>query len=379
MRGWRNRLKGYYIFFEKLKEGEGVSNKVLMQLEEFRKYFDITLIESPEKNGKRTFFEKLEIVLPFHQIKRIDYQAAFNKLNNPDFVYIRRTTLDIGFYNFLKNIRKSFPNCKIIIEIFTYPYDVDEFGFHRGKSFLYYYKDVFYRNRLKNIIDRVVTYTDDKQIFGIETIQTINGTNLNTLEVIPHKSIDNKIHLLSCAFFQRHHGYERILRGLKKYYKSGGKKDICIDFVGEGFEIQKYKKLSSCKELENRVFYHGKKKGTELDFYYSIADIALSSFAMHSLKLKTSSALKTREYMAKGIPFIAGSKTDVMIKNYCPYYLEFPADNSPIDINKVIEFYEKIENDREKGINVGEVLHSFAKEHCSMEKSLSPIISYIKG
>lgn len=370
-------MKGYYIFFDKLKTGEGVSSKIQMQMEEFKKYFEIKLIESPESDIPRSFYEKMEMILPFHRIKRIDYNLIVSQLNEPDFLYIRRITADIAFYNFLKTVKDKFPKCRIIIEIFTYPYDVDEFGFHRGKNFLYFYKDLYYRYKLKNFVDRFVTYTDDSTIFGVKTICTVNGTNLDKINVVPHCKIDNKIHLISCAFFQRHHGYERILKGLKKYYKNNGQYDIFIDFIGEGHEIPKYKKISSCKELQNHVAFHGLKKGNELDYFYSIADIAMSSFCMHSLRLKSSSALKTREYMAKGLPFIAGSKTDVMIKNECPYYFEFSANNKPVDINKIIEFYEKIETDRKNGVDIAGFLHNFANEHCSMEKSMAPIIDYI--
>lgn len=371
-------MKGYYVFFEELKEGEGVTNKVLMQVEEFKRYYDITLIEAPETKGNRSLCEKIEMILPFHKIKRIDYNEVYNKIKVPDFLYIRRTTADIGFYSFLKRIKTKYPNCKIIIEIFTYPYDIDEFGFHRGKAFLYFYKDLYYRNKLKKVVDRFVTYTDDEMIFGVKTIQTVNGTNLDKIHIVPHKKIDDKIHLLSCAFFQKHHGYERILRGLKKYYRNNGTREICVDFVGEGFEIEKYKKISSCHELKDRVYFHGLKKGDELEYFYSIADIAMSSFSMHSLKLKSSSALKTRDYMARGIPFIAGSKTDVMIHNECPYYLEFPANNSSVNIEKIVEFYEKISTDKKQGIDVAKYLHLFANEHCSMEKSMAPIIDYLQ-
>lgn len=372
-------MKGYYIFFDKLKVGDGVSNKVLMQIEEFKKYTDITLIEASESNCERNIFGKIEKFLPFRKVRCIDYDEIYKRIIEPDFLYIRRTTADIGYYNFLKKMRDENPSCKIIIEIFTYPYDVDEFGFHRGKTFLYFYKELYYRNKLKKIVDRFVTYTDDETIFGVKTIQTVNGTNLDKIHIVPHKKIDDRIHLLACAFFQRHHGYERVLKGLKKYYKNNGGRDICVDFVGEGPEISKYKKIASCKELKSHVFFHGLRKNSELDYYYSIADIALSSFAMHSLRLKTSSALKTREYMAKGIPFIAGSKTDVMIHNRCLYYLEFSADNFPIDINKIVEFYDKIENDRNKKIDIADVLHSFANDYCSMEKSLAPVINYINN
>lgn len=374
---YMTRKKGYYIYFAELKAGEGVSNKIKMQLKEFSKYYDIELIQC--KNFSRNIVQKILSTLPFQSNGLVDYSNILSSIQEPDFIYIRRTFADKEYLKLIKTLRKTYPSCKIIIEIFTYPYDKDDFGLHRKLTFLYYPREVFYRRKLKKYIDRFVTYSDDSEIFGVKTIKTVNGIDAQKYSAIQHEPIDSKIHLLACAFFQKHHGYERILIGLKNYYKMGEKKDYIIDFVGIGPELKKYKKISNCKELTEHVKFYGKKSGKELDNFYTFTDIGLSSFSMHKLNISVSSALKTREYLTRGIPFIAGSKTDVMLENKCPYYLEFPANDSPVDFNIIDTFYDKIEEDRKKGVDIPGFLHSFAEDHCTMEKSMEPVIQFINS
>ena len=55
------------------------------------------------------------------------------------------------------------------------------------------------------------------------------------------------------------------------------------------------------------------------------------------------SALKTKEYIAKGIPFIYGWQESVL-QNF-KYGLHFELCEDPIDIDKVIDFYDTLPKD----------------------------------
>ena len=97
--------KGYYIHFQG-RESIGVSKKIDMQL------------RAPD----RSLVQRVFGLFPTASIAR-DYDEALKKLDSPDFIYVRRTVADRAYLTFWESVKERYPACKIIIEIFTYPYD----------------------------------------------------------------------------------------------------------------------------------------------------------------------------------------------------------------------------------------------------------------
>ena len=90
--------KGYYIHFEG-RQSIGVSKKIDMQIEEFRNYFQVYELEV--LNIHRTLMQRLVGLLPFESISH-NYKEVFDKIDNPDFLYIRRTVADKAYLDFWK-------------------------------------------------------------------------------------------------------------------------------------------------------------------------------------------------------------------------------------------------------------------------------------
>ena len=67
-------------------------------------------------------------------------------------------------------------------------------------------------------------------------------------------------------------------------------------------------------------------------------------FLSHRIGLSESPTLKVREYCARGIPWIIACK-DPDFPDDFPYILRVPPDESPIDIDPVIDFAQKICSD----------------------------------
>ena len=70
-------------------------------------------------------------------------------------------------------------NIRTVIEIPTYPYEAEGRTSLRGR--VIQVLDKIFRKKLKKYVDRIVTYSDDKMIFGIKTINTINGIFINII------------------------------------------------------------------------------------------------------------------------------------------------------------------------------------------------------
>lgn len=365
---------GYYIHFEG-RASVGISKKLDMQIEEFGKYFDIHELEV--ETVKRNIFQRVVGLLPTMSIKR-NYEEALEKLDHPDFIYVRRNVADRAYLNFWKEIKQRYPKCKIIIEIFTYPYDKDDFG--KWNAWPFYIKEIIYRPRLKKYVDRFVTYSDDKEIFGIPTIITTNGIVVEKVKIVKGSYTENVITLIGVAYMQRHHGYERLIQGLREYYQTGEHKyKVKLLLIGDGPEKPRYQKMTEKYQLQEYVKFYPTMSGEKLDEMYDISDIALASFGMYKLGIyEKLGALKTRECLAKGMPLITGCEIEGLEEDY-KYVKNFPNNDQVVNIEEIVDFFEGIKAKDTNKETVAHTIREYATEHVSMRSVMEPIVSYIES
>lgn len=365
--------KGYYIHFEG-RESIGVSKKIDMQLEEFQKYYDMRELEVV--TPVRSLPERLLGLFPTMSIRR-EYERALEQLEQPDFLYVRRTVADRAYLHFWKKIKEKFPHCKIIIEIFSYPYDKDDFG--KWNAWPFYFKELLYRPRLKRYVDRFVTYSEDREIFGIPTLLSTNGIDVERVRQISGRFTEKKLSMIAVAFMQRHHGYERIIEGMRQYYAkaSSGDYQVELHLVGDGPEKPMYQELVEKYHLEEHVHFYPTLTGQELDALYDASDLALVSFGMYKVGyFGKMMALKSRECLAKGMPLLTGCAIDVLEEDY-PYAKTFPNDESVVSIEEVIAFFEQIRRSVKDKKALSDWIRQFAWEHVSMEAVMRPVVDYI--
>ena len=84
------------------------------------------------------------------------------------------------------------------------------------------------------------------------------------------------------------------------------------------------------------------------------------------------STLKGKEYLAKGLPIISGVKTELDHMDF-PYYLRVPADDTPLDFARVIQFYHEI-YDRKSEAEVAEEIRDFCRLHFEFRQTFQPVL-----
>ncbi|MBP3683830.1 MAG: glycosyltransferase [Oscillospiraceae bacterium] len=371
-------MKGYYIHESCMANGRMVIPGVQKKITE-------------QENMLATFFEVKDITLEMKYtegiskvLKRIpfgpdvfDWNTTIKQIKKPDFLYIRRLlACDRGFYRSLQRLKQIYPNLKILLEVPTYPYDKETYS--KIKNISMFPEEVFYRNRLHRVVDRIITYSDDKEIFGIPTISIQNGVDVKNQPIRKEKIDKSEIHMLAVASFQRAHGYERIIKGLSEYYKNGGTRKIVMDMVGSGYELDLYKKMTESLKLQEHVLFWGPKYGDELNSFFDCADIGLAPFGFYKHGIEVSSALKLREYLARGLPVVAGSKQDLFTEETFPYYLEFPNNDSVVEITKIIAFYDRVYHSDETYEMVIQNIRTYAEENVTWKKTMAPIIEFLQ-
>lgn len=364
--------KGYYIYCKGNTEFVGVEKKINDQIRALNISLNCQKIVLYREEYQ--LFKSIIWRLPFGSFGR-RYDQVWEQIENPDYFYIRFILVDRKFLRFIKELRARFPKCKIIIEVPTYPY-IHEW--RSAPSMLpFYLKDMWHSRKLKKYVDRIVTFSDDNMIFGIPTIRIMNGIWMDSIEVSCKSDNGDIIVLLAVAQFQPSHGYERCIHGLANYYNNGGRRMIELHMVGYGGELSFYQNLVKKLHLESYVFFHGKKTRDELEQFYAMTDIALGVFGAYKNKIFKISALKTREYLAYGLPIISGCREDVFDNSNVDFYYVFPNEDSPIDMEKVICFYDQLYKSDENRQDVANRIRDFANETIDMKITMGPIIDYL--
>ncbi len=365
--------RGYYIHFD-ARKSVGVSKKIDMQMRALSNEF--CMEEIPIAAIPRNLIWRIIGLFPFASVPR-KYEDAWKQIVAPDFVYVRRTVADFSYMSFLRQLKKKYPNCKVIVEIFTYPYDRDDFW--KWNAWPFYIKEILNRKKYRICADRFVTYSGDKEIFGVTAIRTTNGVDTDRIKMSVGNYHRDRITIIGVAYMQRQHGYERIIRGLKDYYKKQNiRKEVYLCLVGDGPEKKYYQKLARQYNLLDHVQFYSTVIGKELDELYDQADIALASFGFYKAGVYFSnSSLKAYECLAKGLPFATGCSISGIDEN-CPYMFLFPNDKSVVDISQVVTRFENlIEKFGKDKSELAREIREYAETNFSMEKVMKPIIDYI--
>lgn len=372
--------RGVYISAQAGESFTGVEKKIRMQIKVFSEHFQMerVLLKKEETSPVKSILWRA----PFGSYGR-NYEKAFDELKTIgkiDFFYIRQFLLDRRGLSFYQRIRKEYPNCKIVVELPTYPYKGEVI--HNKTMWPFYYKDRIRLKKAGRLINRYAAVTWGQPIAGVPAIGISNGIIVDDIELPACQKEEDEnnheIHLLAVAQMQKHHGYERLINGLYEYYQDGGDRNIVMDFVGDGGEKPLYEELVNRYQIGDHVIFHGKKNVEELKLFYEGADIGLGSFGFYKIHLTTSSVLKMREYLAYGLPVISGCKED-FIKDgeTCQYYRQFPNDPSSVDMKEVLSFYDNVRQNKSK-VQIRNEIHQYAKEHVDMAVVMKPVIDYLE-
>lgn len=386
----------YLVYFDLFDTSSiGIRKKVLWQFKAMEKQgFEIEL--AYRKEDKLIFINTAEAVLKEYNISGLWYRSSIYKSlkillshNVYDVVYIRTPGfVDPAFYKTLNLFKRK--GIDVYLEMPTYPI---------GKEYIMYCKQLFKNRKIKRLIFQIigglihkllsrkikkfvsyiVTFMSYKKIWGIDVIEIENGVTIEDIPIVT-KSIErttdaDNLVLLGVANVDVWHGYDRVLHGLANYYQSDQRsnmRNIKFYIVGEGREIENLKLLSSKLSLEGNVCFCGMRSGKELDNLFDKADLGISSLGMHRIGVLQGSTLKTKEYCARGIPFVYAYNEKQIPEDFT-YALKIPHNEEALNMNTVMNFLERIAE-----LPIEETLRKFAEDNFTWEKQMSIVASKIR-
>ena len=341
-------MKALFLIFHGFNPANGISKKIHYQVNGLKACgVDTRLCYMDETTGR-----KLRMVdnhvhrdygsgLKSKLLKRTEYSSIieYARKERIDFVYMRSDHNANPFtIHMVRKLKET--GIKVVMEIPTYPYDQEYESLSRRK---FLFIDQCFRKILARQLSGIVTFSDYPIIFGKPALQISNGVDFSQ---IPLKrkinDTNHELHLIGVAEIHYWHGFDRLVRGLANYYQTHPSYKVYFHIIGEFFgEREKKEILPVIKQhgLEEYIILHGARHGKELDDLFEQADMAIGSLARHRSGIIHIKTLKNREYAARGLSFIY-SEIDSDFENK-PYILKAKADESPIDIYQIIEFYKR--------------------------------------
>ena len=103
--------------------------------------------------------------------------------------------------------------------------------------------------------------------------------------------------------------------------------------------------------------------------------MAIGSLGFQRSRLEKGSTLKAREYCARGIPFLIAYDDPDFPESF-PFVFRVPLDESPIDIDKVIQWYENLSM---KHPDFSAQMRKYAEENLSWDAKMRPVINRINS
>lgn len=350
-------MKILFLVYHGFSEYSGISKKIHYQVKGLKEnghdvrlcYYDFSA------EGHRCRYVDGKVIKDYGKgnlaalRQRLCYGAIYDYCiqEGIEFVYARCfQNANPWLIHFFKKLKKA--GIHAVTEIPTYPYD-DEFTDKSNWNMrVDLWMDKRFRNSLYKYMDAMVTFSDAKVIFGQHAINISNGVDFDStpLHNCQLSNVNCPLHLIGVAEVHFWHGFDRVVAGIGEYYKNGGTRDVVFHIVGgvhpnymqnipqaPGFQV-----LIDKYGIQDKIVFHGTKFGEQLTDVFNQCQFAIGSLGRHRSGITVIKTLKNREYATRGIPFIY-SEQDSDFDDQ-PYVLKAPADESPIDIQQIIDFMD---------------------------------------
>jgi len=349
-------MKVLFLVYHGFSEHSGISKKIHYQVKGLRENgHDVRLCSYDyASNGHRCRFIDGKVLKDYGKgawaaiSQRVGFDCIYDYCvrEGIEFVYARCFQNASPFLiRFFKRLRKA--GIHAVTEIPTYPYDNEFTRKSDWNMRLGLWIDKRFRNQLYRQMDAVVTFSDAKEIFGQRTINISNGVDLDSIPLhSPVTSCLSPLHLIGVAEVHDWHGFDRVMAGIGEYYSQKQtaqikQPDVFFHVVG-GVHPKRmkyvFKPIIEKYGIEDKIIFHDALFGDELDQVFNQCQFAIGSLGRHRSGITVIKTLKNREYATRGIPFIYSEQDSDF--DHQPYVLKAPADESPINIQQIIDFMD---------------------------------------
>ncbi len=330
----------------------GVEKKIIEEAAFFSKQGIDVYFLNRHKDGyeKNIFFKRVDDYhdKPFFELylRAFTFKVIENiiDLDAYDKIYLRYPLMDLSALSFAKRYGHKVitqHHGKELAEIKTYNI---KFIF----KVFQYFNERFLARHFFQYIQGLTAISDDLKEYEVkrvgfkgEAVRFSNGINPERFTSYKPPLLDREFNLIMVSSsFAAWHGLDRLVESLATYTSA----DIQIHLYVVGNVTQEHQVMFQKLDSNQSVTYHleGKLYGNELDRVFQKAHMACDSLAMFRLNMHEASTLKSKEYIARGIPFIY-SAPDHDLSSLGRYLYDAKNEDSLIDFYKILKFYKKLD------------------------------------
>lgn len=227
---------------------------------------------------------------------------------------------------------------------------------------------------LIGVTDEIKVYELGRAGVSIPACTIPNGVLVEDVPFSRHASYNGEVLKLLCIAnsFDAWHGLDRVLAGLQSY--SSQKPFLHLKVVGN--VSAKYMNLTSHlnHNVHVKIDFLGRLYGLKLEEVFENTHVALSSLAVFRNKLQEACTLKTREYAARGLPFVIGYH-DPDLEGADEFFMTVPPNNTPVNMDEVVAFAEPILN--RKGVS--DSMREFAEKRLDWKIKMQQMWDFLES
>jgi glycosyltransferase involved in cell wall biosynthesis len=266
--------------------------------------------------------------------------------------------------------------CKVVYECNAIEIQEEK----QSGSWFSYFREVIFGVGFRNQCDAIIGVTDEITRYEVQrsgnpnkSHMTLgNGFDVDSVPVRqPPSCSGTDLTILCVATVSFWHGIDRLITGIAHYK---GPVNIQLHIAGTGPEINNLKKLGHGLGIHDHIIFHGFTTGHDLDVLYNQCHIAVGSLGMHRKGLTMTSELKSREYCARGIPFVIACGDSDFPADFSAI-LRLPSDESPIDMDQVILFASSISRD----IDHAQTMRRYARENLDWSVKMKKLKVFLES
>ena len=294
-------------------------------------------------------------------------------------LFIRNPT-HLRIFLFFSILIARINKCKVIIDVPTPIYVlIKEILGHKRKKLIKYFtvfELMVYSSLPFLFSNKIIQYANEHWWFKIGCNKRIflmgNGINLKRINIRNNYPIwpSDRLNLIGVANIATWHGYDRVIHAMAKFNANNNFNfKVHFELIGDGPELINLKNTATNLKLDKFVTFHGLMTNSKfIETIYERAHIAVSSLGLFRIGLETSSVLKSREYVAIGIPFIYAGH-DIDFVEECNF--RYKVKNSD-NIEDLITLFEHFNTSKfPDPINI----RNFAEEKLSIVHKLKCILN----
>jgi len=211
-----------------------------------------------------------------------------------------------------------------------------------------------------------------KECPGVPGKMLANGIQVTTVPFEGFHAYDGgelRMIMVASEFFYWH-GLERLLTGMLRYSGSASFRLILLGTVPVGYTPL----LKLCGNHPSiTVECPGAVYGDSLQDYFRGVHLAVASLGLYRKRMEEACPLKSREYMARGVPFVYGY-SDPEIDVNAPYALKVINTPEPIDMDRIVAFAVSLS----KNADVARIMRGKAERDFDLSVKIGEMFRFLE-